>query len=98
MAASTSSKASELSKAEYLKRYLSADKDGKKAKGKLKKKLRKMHEKGWVDGNVVIQLVVCVLAVKLAEVAALAPRCLVLLVFEWKVHELIAFTSLVQDS
>ncbi|XP_056295680.1 BUD13 homolog [Pseudoliparis swirei] len=48
MAASTSSKASELSKAEYLKRYLSADKDGKKAKGKLKKKLRKMHEKGLI--------------------------------------------------
>ncbi|XP_037323785.2 BUD13 homolog [Pungitius pungitius] len=46
MAASTSSKVPELSKAEYLKRYLSADKDAKKAKGKLKKKRRKIPEKG----------------------------------------------------
>ncbi|XP_040038491.2 BUD13 homolog [Gasterosteus aculeatus] len=46
MAASTSSKVPELSKAEYLKRYLSADKDAKKAKGNLKKKRRKIHEKG----------------------------------------------------
>ncbi|KAL6098616.1 bud13 [Pungitius sinensis] len=46
MAASTSSKVPELSKAEYLKRYLSADKDAKKSKGKLKKKRRKIPEKG----------------------------------------------------
>ncbi|XP_074467978.1 BUD13 homolog isoform X2 [Sebastes fasciatus] len=47
MAASTgSSKGSELSKAEYLKRYLSADEDAKKSKGKLKKKRRKVPEKG----------------------------------------------------
>lgn len=49
MAASTgsvSSKGPELSKAEYLKRYLSADKDAKKSKGKLKKKRRKVPEKG----------------------------------------------------
>uniref|UniRef100_A0A3Q3SPA6 BUD13 homolog n=1 Tax=Mastacembelus armatus TaxID=205130 RepID=A0A3Q3SPA6_9TELE len=35
-----------VSKAEYLKRYLSADEDGKKPKGKLKKKRRKVPEKG----------------------------------------------------
>uniref|UniRef100_UPI0037E972F1 BUD13 homolog n=1 Tax=Semicossyphus pulcher TaxID=241346 RepID=UPI0037E972F1 len=47
MAASTgSSKGSELSKAEYLKRYLSAGDDEKKSKGKLKKKRRKVPEKG----------------------------------------------------
>ncbi|KAG8008600.1 BUD13-like protein [Nibea albiflora] len=47
MAASTgSSKGPELSKAEYLKRYLSADGDDKKSKGKLKKKRRKVPEKG----------------------------------------------------
>ncbi|KAL7389310.1 hypothetical protein ABVT39_001584 [Epinephelus coioides] len=47
MAASTgSSKKPELSKAEYLKRYLSADEDAKKSKGKLKKKRRKVPEKG----------------------------------------------------
>ncbi|KAM8899859.1 BUD13 homolog [Spinachia spinachia] len=46
MAASTSSKVPELSKAEYLKRYLSADKDAKTSKGKLKKKRRKIPEKG----------------------------------------------------
>ncbi|XP_054482186.1 BUD13 homolog [Anoplopoma fimbria] len=46
MAASTSSKGPELSKAEYLKRYLSADEDAKKSKGKLKKKRRKLPEKG----------------------------------------------------
>ncbi|TKS82989.1 BUD13 -like protein [Collichthys lucidus] len=47
MAAYTgSSKGPELSKAEYLKRYLSADGDDKKSKGKLKKKRRKVPEKG----------------------------------------------------
>lgn len=47
MAASTgSSKGPELSKAEYLKRYLSADEDAKKSKGKLKKKRRKVPDKG----------------------------------------------------
>ncbi|KAM6911087.1 BUD13 homolog [Lycodopsis pacificus] len=46
MAASTSSEGPELSKAEYLKRYLSADEDDKKSKGKLKKKRRKLPEKG----------------------------------------------------
>ncbi|XP_031728387.1 BUD13 homolog [Anarrhichthys ocellatus] len=46
MAASTSSEGTELSKAEYLKRYLSADEDDKKSKGKLKKKRRKLPEKG----------------------------------------------------
>ncbi|XP_068572589.1 BUD13 homolog isoform X2 [Cebidichthys violaceus] len=46
MAASTSSKGLELSKAEYLKRYLSADEDANKSKGKLKKKRRKVPEKG----------------------------------------------------
>ncbi|XP_051256632.1 BUD13 homolog isoform X2 [Dicentrarchus labrax] len=47
MAASTgSTKGPELSKAEYLKRYLSADGDGKKSKGKVKKKRRKVPERG----------------------------------------------------
>ncbi|XP_068456838.1 BUD13 homolog [Clinocottus analis] len=46
MAASTSTKGPDLSKAEYLKRYLSADEDAKKSKGKLKKKRRKLPEKG----------------------------------------------------
>ncbi|XP_078122508.1 BUD13 homolog [Sander vitreus] len=46
MAASYGSSGSELSKAEYLKRYLSADEDAKKSKGKLKKKRRKVPEKG----------------------------------------------------
>lgn len=47
MAASTlSNKKPEMSKAEYLKRYLSADEDVKKSKGKLKKKRRKVPEKG----------------------------------------------------
>ncbi|XP_040005631.1 BUD13 homolog isoform X3 [Xiphias gladius] len=41
-----SSKGPELSKAEYLKRYLSADDDAQKSKGKLKKKRRKVPEKG----------------------------------------------------
>ncbi|XP_029304928.1 LOW QUALITY PROTEIN: BUD13 homolog [Cottoperca gobio] len=41
-----STKGPELSKAEYLKRYLSADEDGKKSKGKLKKKRLKVPEKG----------------------------------------------------
>eukprot|EP00064_Thunnus_orientalis_P014385 superscaffoldBa00002483_g14429 len=41
-----SSKGPELSKAEYLKRYLSTDEDAKKSKGKLKKKRRKVPEKG----------------------------------------------------
>ncbi|XP_050934477.1 BUD13 homolog isoform X2 [Lates calcarifer] len=41
-----SSKGPELSKAEYLKRYLSADEDAKKSKGKLKKKRRKVPERG----------------------------------------------------
>ncbi|XP_071378065.1 BUD13 homolog [Centroberyx affinis] len=46
MAASTgSSKGAELSKAEYLKRYLSADDDVKKSKGKVKKKRSKVPEK-----------------------------------------------------
>lgn len=36
----------ELSKAEYLKRYLSGDEDAKKTKGKLKKKRRKVPGKG----------------------------------------------------
>ncbi|XP_032388727.1 BUD13 homolog isoform X2 [Etheostoma spectabile] len=46
MAASFGSSGSELSKAEYLKRYLSDDQDVKKSKGKLKKKRRKVPEKG----------------------------------------------------
>ncbi|XP_037543333.1 BUD13 homolog [Nematolebias whitei] len=47
MAASTnSSKVAELSKAEYLKRYLSADEDLSKSKGKIKKKRRKVPERG----------------------------------------------------
>ncbi|XP_026037809.1 BUD13 homolog isoform X1 [Astatotilapia calliptera] len=47
MAASTGSKkGQELSKAEYLKRYLSADDDSLKSKGKAKKKRRKVPEKG----------------------------------------------------
>ncbi|XP_073335447.1 BUD13 homolog [Pagrus major] len=46
MAATDCSKKPELSKAEYLKRYLSADEDVKKSKGKLKKKRRKVPEKG----------------------------------------------------
>ncbi|CAK6953859.1 BUD13 homolog [Scomber scombrus] len=41
-----SSKGPELSKAEYLKRYLSADEDAKKSKGKLKKKRPKAPGKG----------------------------------------------------
>lgn len=51
MAASTSgdSKSAELSKAEYLKRYLSAENDVKKTKGKIKKKRRKVTGKGWVN-------------------------------------------------
>ncbi|XP_029956725.1 BUD13 homolog [Salarias fasciatus] len=47
MAASTGCrKGPELSKAEYLKRYLSADDDCKKNKGKIKKKRRKVPERG----------------------------------------------------
>lgn len=48
MAASTSgsSKSTELSKAEYLKRYLSEEDDVKKSKGKIKKKRRKITGKG----------------------------------------------------
>ncbi|XP_014900487.1 BUD13 homolog [Poecilia latipinna] len=47
MAASTSnSKGAELSKAEYLKRYLSADDNSSKSKGKIKKKRRKVPERG----------------------------------------------------
>ncbi|KAK2828632.1 hypothetical protein Q5P01_019666 [Channa striata] len=40
------SKGTSLSKAEYLKRYLSAGEDAKKSQGKLKKKRRKVPEKG----------------------------------------------------
>ncbi|KAF3840820.1 hypothetical protein F7725_006682 [Dissostichus mawsoni] len=40
-----SAKGLELSKAEYLKRYLSADEDGKKSKGKPKKKRRPVSDK-----------------------------------------------------
>uniref|UniRef100_H2V3P3 BUD13 homolog n=1 Tax=Takifugu rubripes TaxID=31033 RepID=H2V3P3_TAKRU len=40
------SKSTELSKAEYLKRYLSEENDAKKSKGKLKKKKRKVTGKG----------------------------------------------------
>lgn len=55
MAASTnSSKVAELSKAEYLKRYLSADEDLSKSKGKIKKKRRKVPERGWGDEKVLI--------------------------------------------
>lgn len=96
MAASTSSNVPELSKAEYLKRYLSADKDAKKAKGNLKKKRRKIHEKGWVNGNVLIKLfgqVVCVLAVELTAVAAAASRCF----YMKRACTSLTFTSLVQD-
>ncbi|KAM9728481.1 BUD13 homolog [Menidia menidia] len=47
MAASTGSvKGAELSKAEYLKRYLSADDNSNKSKGKIKKKRRKVPERG----------------------------------------------------
>lgn len=49
-------KGPELSKAEYLKRYLSGDEDAKKTKGKLKKKRRKVPGKGWVDGNIWTEL------------------------------------------
>ena len=71
----SSSKGPELSKAEYLKRYLSADEDANKSKGKLKKKRRKVPEKGWVAGDVLIKPFagrdfLCV-RVKLAEVAPL---------------------------
>ncbi|XP_019715102.1 BUD13 homolog [Hippocampus comes] len=45
-ASNTSIKGAELSKAEYLKRYLSNDDDAKKSKGKLKKKRRKVPGKG----------------------------------------------------
>lgn len=49
MAASTGVKnGPELSKAEYLKRYLSGDDGDKKPKDKLKKKRRKVVGKGWV--------------------------------------------------
>ncbi|KAF3706521.1 BUD13 -like protein [Channa argus] len=41
-----SSKGTSLSKTEYLKRYLSAGEDAKKSQGKLKKKRRKVSEKG----------------------------------------------------
>ncbi len=54
MAASTGS--GQVSKAEYLKRYLSADENVKKPKGKLKKKRRKVQEKGWVFGHFLIEL------------------------------------------
>ncbi|XP_076025254.1 BUD13 homolog [Genypterus blacodes] len=43
---SGSSKAAELSKAEYLKRYLSADDDTKKSKDKAKKKRKKVPQRG----------------------------------------------------
>lgn len=43
---SVSSSVAGLSKAEYLIRYLSADEDGKKAKGKIKKKRPKVVKKG----------------------------------------------------
>jgi len=47
MAASTGSvKGAELSKAEYLKRYLSADEGSKKSKGKIKKKRSNVPERG----------------------------------------------------
>lgn len=47
MAAATGGKKGpELSKAEYLKRYLSGDDGDKKAKDKLKKKRRKIAGKG----------------------------------------------------
>lgn len=47
MAASTvSKKGPELSKAEYLKRYLSADEGVQKTKDKVKKKRRKVPGKG----------------------------------------------------
>ncbi|XP_029925527.1 BUD13 homolog [Myripristis murdjan] len=46
MAASAgSSKGAEISKAEYLKRYLSVDEDAKKSKGKVKKKRSKVSDK-----------------------------------------------------
>ncbi|XP_070773618.1 BUD13 homolog [Enoplosus armatus] len=45
-ALSSSGKGPELSKAEYLKRYLSADEDAKTSKSKLKKKRRKVPDKG----------------------------------------------------
>ncbi|KAG7516161.1 hypothetical protein JOB18_024321 [Solea senegalensis] len=41
-----STKGAELSKAEYLKRYLSAGEDDKKSKGKIKKKRRQVPERG----------------------------------------------------
>ncbi|KAM9349023.1 BUD13 homolog [Symphorus nematophorus] len=46
MAATTGRTGAELSKAEYLKRYLSGDEDPKKSKGKLKKKKRQALGKG----------------------------------------------------
>lgn len=48
MASSTSGKtlSTELSKAEYLKRYLSAEDDAKNTKGKIKKKRQKITGKG----------------------------------------------------
>lgn len=73
MAASVGkSKRPELSKAEYLKRYLSTDEGDKKSKGKIKKKRRKVPEKGWVHSNVLTEIwtgTFCVVAVKLATVA-----------------------------
>lgn len=54
MAASAgSSKGAEISKAEYLKRYLSVDEDAKKSKGKVKKKRSKVSDKRWVSVNTV---------------------------------------------
>ena len=45
-AVSGTSTGAEISKAEYLKRYLSTDEDAKKSKGKIKKKRRKVPGRG----------------------------------------------------
>lgn len=76
MAASADkSKRPELSKAEYLKRYLSTNEGDKKSKGKIKKKSRKVPQKGWVRVNVLTEILTgmfCMIAIKLAAVATAA--------------------------
>lgn len=72
-ASADKTKRPELSKAEYLKRYLSTDEGDKKSKGKIKKKRRTVPQKGWVRVNVLTEILTGmfrVLAIKLAAVAA----------------------------
>lgn len=78
MAASTAGKKGpELSKAEYLKRYLSGDDGVKKTKDKLKKKRRKVPGKGWVFCRFLIEVssaMLFMLAIKLAEMLAVSEK------------------------